>query len=72
MPSSAIHFILARWLQSLELRCSTSQHGRCCCWHWYGRSRLQRMKYEEFVLLQSFPEYGDYMARTARLVPGVY
>jgi hypothetical protein len=24
------------------------------------------------VLFQSFPEYGDYTARTARLVPGVY
>ncbi len=34
--------------------------------------QLQRMKYEELVLSQSFPEYGDYMARTARLVPGVY
>jgi protein-S-isoprenylcysteine O-methyltransferase Ste14 len=34
--------------------------------------QLQRMKYEELVLLQSFPEYGEYMARTARLVPGVY
>jgi protein-S-isoprenylcysteine O-methyltransferase Ste14 len=34
--------------------------------------QILRMKYEEFVLLQSFPEYGDYMARTARLVPGVY
>jgi protein-S-isoprenylcysteine O-methyltransferase Ste14 len=34
--------------------------------------QLQRMKYEELVLFQSFPEYGDYMARTARLVPGVY
>ena len=33
---------------------------------------LWRMKYEEHVLFQSFPEYGDYMARTARLVPGVY
>ena len=33
---------------------------------------LLRMKYEELVLFQSFPEYGDYMARTARLVPGVY
>jgi protein-S-isoprenylcysteine O-methyltransferase Ste14 len=31
-----------------------------------------RMKYEELVLFQSFPEYGAYMARTARLVPGVY
>ena len=34
--------------------------------------QIQRMKYEELVLSQSFPEYGDYMARTARLVPGVY
>jgi protein-S-isoprenylcysteine O-methyltransferase Ste14 len=34
--------------------------------------QLQRMRYEERVLLQAFPEYGDYMARTARLVPGVY
>ncbi|HUN99376.1 MAG TPA: isoprenylcysteine carboxylmethyltransferase family protein [Bradyrhizobium sp.] len=34
--------------------------------------QLQRMKYEERVLFQIFPEYGDYMARTARLVPGVY
>jgi protein-S-isoprenylcysteine O-methyltransferase Ste14 len=34
--------------------------------------QLQRMTYEERVLLQVFPEYGDYMARTARLLPGVY
>ncbi len=34
--------------------------------------QLQRMKYEERVLFQVFPEYGDYMAHTARLVPGVY
>ena len=34
--------------------------------------QFQRMKYEELVLFQSFPEYGDYMTRTARLVPGVY
>ena len=34
--------------------------------------QLQRMKYEERLLLQSFPEYENYMARTARLVPGVY
>ena len=31
-----------------------------------------RMSFEERVLQQSFPEYKDYMARTARLVPGVY
>ena len=34
--------------------------------------QLQRIKYEELVLSQMFPEYGDYMARTARLVPGAY
>ena len=34
--------------------------------------QIQRMKYEEQVLSQSFPEYADYMARTSRLVPGVY
>jgi protein-S-isoprenylcysteine O-methyltransferase Ste14 len=34
--------------------------------------QLQRMKYEERVLFQVFPEYGDYMAHTARMVPGVY
>lgn len=31
-----------------------------------------RMTFEERVLQQSFPEYKDYMAHTARLVPGVY
>ena len=34
--------------------------------------QLQRMKNEERLLFQVFPEYGEYMARTARLVPGVY
>ena len=34
--------------------------------------QFQRMKIEERMLAQFFPEYGDYMARTARLVPGVY
>jgi len=34
--------------------------------------QLQRMKNEERVLSQVFPEYVDYMARTARLVPGLY
>jgi len=34
--------------------------------------QLKRMRYEELVLVQLFPEYRDYMARTARLVPGVY
>ena len=34
--------------------------------------QLQRMTYEERVLSEVFPEYGDYMTRTARLLPGVY
>jgi len=34
--------------------------------------QLQRMKYEERVLSEVFPEYGDYVTRTARLLPGVY
>jgi protein-S-isoprenylcysteine O-methyltransferase Ste14 len=34
--------------------------------------QLQRIKYEELVLSEMFPEYRDYMARTDRLVPGVY
>jgi protein-S-isoprenylcysteine O-methyltransferase Ste14 len=34
--------------------------------------QFERMRYEERVLVQAFPEYRDYMAGTARLVPGVY
>jgi protein-S-isoprenylcysteine O-methyltransferase Ste14 len=34
--------------------------------------QLQRMANEERVLYQAFSEYGEYMARTARLVPGLY
>jgi protein-S-isoprenylcysteine O-methyltransferase Ste14 len=34
--------------------------------------QFERMKNEERVLLQAFPHYRDYMAGTARLVPGVY
>jgi protein-S-isoprenylcysteine O-methyltransferase Ste14 len=34
--------------------------------------QLERMRNEERVLLQAFPRYRDYMADTARLVPGVY
>jgi protein-S-isoprenylcysteine O-methyltransferase Ste14 len=34
--------------------------------------QLQRIKYEERLLIQVFPEYGSYTAHTARLVPGVY
>ena len=31
-----------------------------------------RMRNEEQVLLTAFPEYADYMARTARIIPGVW
>jgi protein-S-isoprenylcysteine O-methyltransferase Ste14 len=34
--------------------------------------QLLRIKNEERAMLEVFPEYADYMARTARLVPGVY
>lgn len=34
--------------------------------------QLERMRYEELVLSSVFPEYRDYAARTARLLPGVY
>ena len=37
-----------------------------------GTFQFLRMKNEERLLFQVFPEYGDYMARTARLIPGVY
>jgi len=34
--------------------------------------QLRRMHNEEAVLAQSFPEYAQYRARTARLIPGIY
>jgi protein-S-isoprenylcysteine O-methyltransferase Ste14 len=34
--------------------------------------QLERMKNEERVLDRAFPHYKNYMARTARLLPGVY
>jgi protein-S-isoprenylcysteine O-methyltransferase Ste14 len=34
--------------------------------------QIIRMRNEEVVLSQMFPEYADYKMRTARLVPGVY
>jgi protein-S-isoprenylcysteine O-methyltransferase Ste14 len=34
--------------------------------------QLARMHNEEIVLSRAFPEYRDYAARTARLVPGLY
>jgi len=34
--------------------------------------QFARMHNEEIVLSRAFPEYQDYAARTARLVPGVY
>jgi protein-S-isoprenylcysteine O-methyltransferase Ste14 len=34
--------------------------------------QVQRMRNEEAVLLRSFPDYAAYMARTARLIPGVW
>ena len=34
--------------------------------------QFERMRNEERVLTEAFPEYKDYMARTARLLPGLY
>lgn len=34
--------------------------------------QVQRMRNEEAVLRRSFPDYEDYMARTARLIPGIW
>jgi protein-S-isoprenylcysteine O-methyltransferase Ste14 len=34
--------------------------------------QFKRMKNEERVLAQAFPNYADYVSRTARLLPGVY
>jgi protein-S-isoprenylcysteine O-methyltransferase Ste14 len=34
--------------------------------------QFERMKSEEGVLARAFPDYADYAARTARLLPGVY
>jgi protein-S-isoprenylcysteine O-methyltransferase Ste14 len=34
--------------------------------------QIQRMKNEEAVLLDAYPEYADYQAGTARLIPHVY
>jgi protein-S-isoprenylcysteine O-methyltransferase Ste14 len=34
--------------------------------------QLRRMRNEEAILAETFPEYAAYSARTARLIPGVY
>ncbi len=34
--------------------------------------QLQRMKYEEGVLLQSFPDYATYMKTTPRVIPALF
>lgn len=38
----------------------------------HGLIQFQRMKNEEVVLQNAFPEYAAYKSRTARLIPGVY
>ena len=34
--------------------------------------QFERLRNEERVLVEAFPDYKDYMARTARLFPGLY
>jgi protein-S-isoprenylcysteine O-methyltransferase Ste14 len=38
----------------------------------YMLIQLQRMKNEEAVLEKTFPEYKDYRAKTARVIPAIY
>jgi protein-S-isoprenylcysteine O-methyltransferase Ste14 len=34
--------------------------------------QLRRMRNEEAILIRTFPEYGAYKEKTARLIPGIY
>jgi protein-S-isoprenylcysteine O-methyltransferase Ste14 len=34
--------------------------------------QFERMRYEETVLSATFPDYREYAARTARLIPALY
>lgn len=34
--------------------------------------QLRRMRNEEAILINTFPEYGAYKEKTARLIPGIY
>ena len=34
--------------------------------------QLARMRFEERVLDDAFPQYSDYAAHTPRLIPGIY
>ena len=34
--------------------------------------QLVRIRYEERVLRETFPEYEEYAKRTAQLIPGIY
>jgi len=52
-------------LQFLSLSAALILLLQCAC-------QVIRMNNEEQVLLRTFPQYKDYMARTARLIPYVY
>lgn len=41
-------------------------------WCLAAAAQFPRMHFEEQVLSETFPDYGPYVARTARLLPGVY
>jgi protein-S-isoprenylcysteine O-methyltransferase Ste14 len=38
----------------------------------YMLIQLQRMKNEEAILEKAFPEYKEYRAKTARIIPAIY
>jgi protein-S-isoprenylcysteine O-methyltransferase Ste14 len=52
-------------LQFLSLSALLILMLQCAC-------QVVRMNNEEQVLLRTFPQYGTYMIRTARLIPHVY
>lgn len=41
-------------------------------WGCHISLQLYRIRYEERILRQAFPEYGDYARRVARVLPGLY
>lgn len=41
-------------------------------WCAAAAAQFPRMHFEERILTETFPDYGPYAARTARLLPGVY
>lgn len=63
---------VAEALASLGLLLQFLSWSAAFLWVIHIALQLSRMRYEERILRQIFPEYDDYARRTSRLVPGVY